>query len=328
MKKFLLILTLLLPIVPATVYSQNNAQRPVPSEWSEMWFLSGLEKVRFALDLSDAVIDGVEAADYKEMESEWDEGVKDMTRRFISSFNKSAQNGYLPLRIGLATESDICLVLKVGEVTEDGSHVEGLFNAYDSNNNLLFSRKVSAVKGHFGSHLNLMGDALEKMGEELGFAITNRIRDVSASNLKDFKQIIKSNILNGETIRVNIDVSGKTAKDLVDNGFAANVDDAFEADIEKKFRNAFYDALAKSLKGAVREDQVVTGDGDDGLTLDMIIVNIYPREQYFVVAAELFLKRQDDFLSYAIIDNVAPRYPKSFCTVQMEGLGKNLGKIK
>lgn len=328
MKKFLLSFTLLLSLVVMAGNLQENAQRTVPSSWNEMWFLSGLEKVRFALDLSGAVIDGVEAADYKEMESGWDEGVKDMTRRFISSFNKSAQSGYLPLRIGLATESDICFVLKVGEVTEDGSHVEGVFNTYDKNDNLLFSRKVSAEKGMFGSHLNLMGDALEKMGEDLGSAISNRIRDVSASNLKGFKQDIKSNILNGETIRVNVDVSSKTSKEIIDNGYASAVDDAFKADMEKTFRDAFYEALAKSLKGAVREDQVVTGGGDDGLTLDVKVVNMYPREQYFIIVAELFLKRQDEHLSYGIIENGELKYPKTFCTIQMEKIGKSLGKIK
>lgn len=327
MKK-LLIIVLLLPLVAMADNPQNSAQRPVPSAWNEMWFLSGLVKARFALDLSDAVIDGVEAADYKETESEWDEGVNDMTRRFISSFNKSAQNGYLPLRIGLATESDICFVLKVGEVTEGGSHVEGGFNAYDKNDNLLFSRNVSSENGRFGSHLNLMGDALEKMGEELGYAIANRIRDVSTSNLKGIKQDIKSNILRGETIRINVDISNKMAKELIDNGYASVVDDAFKADMEKTFRDAFYEALAKSLKGSVREDQIVTGGGDDDLTLVVKVVTMYPREQYYIIVAELFLRSQNELISYGIIENGEFKYPKTFCTIQMEKLGKNIGKIK
>lgn len=326
MRRILPLILLFFALAPCIPLLAQDKQA-VPSTWDKAYFLSGHSRARFALDLSEAVINGVEAEDFKAMEPEWKTGVKDMTLDFVQAFNKAAASGIQPFRIGSTMETELCFVLKVGDVTEGGACVEGVLEILSADGTLLFAKPVYARKGMFGTQLNLMGDALVVMGAALGGEVSNRFR-APDSNLKELKQAVKGLVKDGETIALRFEFSDYLLTQLVDREYAKAADEAFVAGMEKTFFDSFKASLAKSL-GPVPEDKVfVAEENPSGAVMTVRFIAVANRQDETDMFAEVFLKKGDGTLVYGILNNGEITGLKKFCDLQMERMGKKLGKIK
>lgn len=325
MKRFFVFVVLFL--LPWGLTAQDNPQT-VPSTWDKAFCLSGHSRARFELDLSKAVINGVEAEDFKATEPEWKTGVQDMILDFVKAFNAAAAEGVLPMRIGPTMEADRCFLLHVGDVTEGGACVEGMLDIRSADGELLFSRPVYARKGIFGTQLNLMGDALELMGGNLGKEISNRLR-APDSNLKEIKQAIKDLVKGGESTAISVSFPDALLKSLEERGYAKSADEAFVKDMEKQFFDAFRTTLSKSL-GSVPEDKLfIAGENPGGAVMKVCFVTLANIRDETELFAEVFLEGQDGKMTYGILCNdELTSLKKIFCSLQMEKMGKKLGKIK
>jgi hypothetical protein len=67
------------------------------------------------------------------------------------------------------------LVILPLKVTEKGSHIQGFFRIADKSGKEVFTHRFDNEAGIFGSALNLMGDAFEDLGEELGKAFKKNV---------------------------------------------------------------------------------------------------------------------------------------------------------
>lgn len=160
-KKILFSLILSLLIVP--VYAQKVQDTP----WSQLSQVAETRKINFEIDYSKADILGEDYADFVAGDAAWATDEGEIRSRFIRSFNTEADDGRYPHRLGSYGESDVKMLIKILEVRESGSSVSGLLFLYKENK-LVFIRKVYAEKGRVGSVGNLMGDAMEVIGESLG----------------------------------------------------------------------------------------------------------------------------------------------------------------
>lgn len=334
-----LIICLMLSLFSVFGIAQNNSTDL--NTWDDIIFLDGVHKARFVLDLSNALIDGIEASDFKEMDPNWDDGVKEMTMRFMSAFNNISANGINPLRIGVNTESDITLYLIVHKATDDGSHVYAQFEARNQEGQCLFSRSVEAEQGHRGTRLNLMGDALEKMGKQIALKITSILskeskeieEDAPDINDADIRPCLKRLMLGRESIAIHITVSERCASQLLGNKYITTFNDGIVYEMGQQFRDSFVKAFVKSSKNIYPMEKIFLGETNpDGATMHIEFAWLYGRMEggfhnTFIVS-RVHITDKDGKQVSGVIETGVITTSRNFVAEQMTALGKKLGKVK
>lgn len=121
--------------------------------------------ISFKLDYSESMIKNIPFEDFVDLEENWELGYKEITAKFLAEANDEL-GGKLILSSKKETEWQI--VLKLDRVDDDGGSFGSLY-LYDKNGNVLAeTSKIHGVGGKFGTQLNLMGDAAERMGKQVG----------------------------------------------------------------------------------------------------------------------------------------------------------------
>ena len=151
------------------------------SPWSELSFLANDPLLNLFLDFSEAEILHQEARDFIANEPNWASGIAEVEAKFISNFNKRADKGKTPHRVGHYADAPYTLLLKVTTVEDKGSEINGYLCILDIEGNIVFCRKFEAEDGVAGSVLNLMGDAMTGYGEDLGDSFRLHARDRNSS---------------------------------------------------------------------------------------------------------------------------------------------------
>lgn len=340
MKKLLVFLLLCTLCFSLTGQENNPAATSgtvasgVSTSWNDMPFLTGVFKARFVLDLSDALINGIEAADFPEIEPEWENGVKEMKLKFMSAFNNEAAKGIHPIRIGLNTEAPLTFFLVVTTVTEDGSLVNGIFEVRDSDNTLLFSKAVWAEKGHHGSVPNLMGDALEEMGEMIGRKLSGNVEvEIPVIDDQDIRNSIKAIVSNGESISINLKIAHNCAAQLLGKSYIKVVDAVQISELSSIFIDSFRKALSKSTGKTISEKEVFLGESNPGgaqitITLDSLYGRMDGGFHNTFIAYVIIINTQDGQVISGVTENGEVTTIKNFMVKQMEDLGKKMGRFK
>lgn len=102
---------------------------------------------------------------FVELETNWEEGYKELTAKFLAESNDKL-NGRLIL--SAKKQTDLKLVVKVEKVDNDGETYGKLY-LYDKNNEVIaISSKIHGEGGRWGTQLNLMGDAIQRVGKQVG----------------------------------------------------------------------------------------------------------------------------------------------------------------
>lgn len=268
MKRILFLFAIACAALFTTVAYGQEDMDDVSSSWKELSFLVGEENAKFILDLSDAIITGVPVEDYKEIDEEWDTEVKNMTSRFIAAFNGATLKADRPFKIGLNMDSNLEFVLRILEASERGSNVRAQFEIQDKQENLLFSTEVKAERGMWGTRLNLMGDALEAMGEK----IAKKICSLELDN-KPLKLQLKNTIGNGETIAIRLNVSSRFSRELRDELKIRKVTEAIFEQMVDSFESGFIEAYGK--KHQIEASQLIRyTDGYEGNVLNLYLLSI------------------------------------------------------
>lgn len=159
MKKLFTIIIAALMILP--LYAENP--------WKDLSFLGSVKKINFVIDYSEADIVGEEFEDFVAGEVEWETYAQEIRSKFVRAFNQEANDGDYPHRVGNYDDAKYTLVLKVQSVTAKGSEIHTKVLVANQDGEVLFKREDEWCKrGTFGSVCNLMGDAMGKMGTEIG----------------------------------------------------------------------------------------------------------------------------------------------------------------
>jgi len=162
MKRIYLIVSLVFLTTPLL------AQYGAGSRWSELGFLAQSRKLNLVIDYSFADMLGEDYVDFVAGEADWDRYAPEIRSRFIRAFNSEADDGPFPHRIGSYQDADYVIYIHVRKVHDGGSVVKGVMDITDAEGNVFFSREVEGNEGRFGSVCNLMGDAFEELGEDVG----------------------------------------------------------------------------------------------------------------------------------------------------------------
>jgi len=159
MKKLFALITAALLIMP--LYAEDA--------WKELSFLASVKKINLVIDYSEADIVGEDFEDFVQGEKEWDTYEQEIRSKFVRAFNQEANDGDYPHRVGNYEDSKYTLVLKVKTVTKKGSEIHTKVLVTNQEGKVVFVRDDEwCEKGKYGSVPNLMGDAMGKMGMELG----------------------------------------------------------------------------------------------------------------------------------------------------------------
>ena len=105
----------------------------------------------------------MDAEDFIAQELDWDKGLAEMKTKFIQAFNEKSS-----VRAVTSKETDYTLTIIPLTVTESGSHIKGILSITNKEGVEVFQHRFDNEAGMFGSAINLMGDAFEDLGEELG----------------------------------------------------------------------------------------------------------------------------------------------------------------
>jgi len=164
MKKYLLLS--ILACLSLSIFAQNTPE----NSWKDLSFLDGQSQINFTVDFSRAIILDMDVEEFIAQEPDWDEGLAEMRAKFIQAFNEKS-----PVKAVTGEDTDYMLVILPLKVTEKGSHVQGFFRIADQSGKEVFTHRFDNEAGIFGSALNLMGDAFEDLGEELGKAFKKNV---------------------------------------------------------------------------------------------------------------------------------------------------------
>lgn len=157
MKKYFLLS--ILACLSLSIFAQNTPE----NSWKDLSFLDGQSQINFTVDFSRAIILDLDVEEFIAQEPDWDEGLAEMRAKFIQSFNEKS-----PVKAVTGEDTDYMLVVLPLSVTEKGSHIKGFLRIADKSGKEVFTHRFDNEAGIFGSALNLMGDAFEDLGEELG----------------------------------------------------------------------------------------------------------------------------------------------------------------
>lgn len=152
MKKLFFVICLI--TISTVLYSQSLTEGSFDC-------LKNEQKISFQYDLKDAVIKGFSYEDYINYEPKWERGFYEVTMKFISEAN-TALNGKFILTY--TKDCNYTLTFKVTDVDNKGTTYGDLILTDKEGNQVASVQNLYAKGGHFGSHLNLMGDAAKRAG--------------------------------------------------------------------------------------------------------------------------------------------------------------------
>lgn len=133
--------------------------------------LANEREVCVKLDYTGAMIDDLPFDVFLETEDNWDKGNREILLKFIKEANKE-ESGILFLT---KKETKYILVFKAISVSGRGTTI-GYLNLLDNEDNIIAKTdNFKARGGRFGTHINLMGDAAERLGEMVGSFIKEQI---------------------------------------------------------------------------------------------------------------------------------------------------------
>lgn len=124
--------------------------------------LSNESVVKIELDYSDALINGVLFEDFVALEENWETGYKEILMKFVQEANGSGN-----LKYSTKAETNYKLVIKVKNCDRDGETDGSLLLLNKDNEIVAVAEKLNANGGSFGSQMNLMGDAAERLGKKV-----------------------------------------------------------------------------------------------------------------------------------------------------------------
>ena len=170
MKRLILLVFCCITINYATAQNVDTYQ-----SWSALSQFANEEVLSYDIDFSNATINAQEVEIFIAHESRWEEGLKDISYRFMTAFNQQAFQGNTPHRISPMQKYPYTLHVKVLQVTtclfsKHKTHIKAIVSITDQNGITLFSKQVEERNGIFGTHLRLIGDALQAVGETVGRA--------------------------------------------------------------------------------------------------------------------------------------------------------------
>ena len=137
-------------------------------DWNNLRITANERKINFQIDWSGAIIQNIDYPEWVEGEKDWKGSEAELRNKFIKSFNGITDNGDYPHRLGNYAEAPYSLILHIVNVNEDGSMIQAVVSVVDDHENTIFQKEHFSNKGHWGSTINLMGDALEEMGRSVG----------------------------------------------------------------------------------------------------------------------------------------------------------------
>lgn len=161
-------LVLLILLIPYVFFSSYAQELPKENKWTDLERLAEIPRFDFRLDFTYVNILGLSYEDYKTMDPEWALYEARFLSYFISSFNAEASIGKWPHSLGYRTSDEYSMVLQISHVAKNGSHVYANLYVFNQNGQIFFYRSVEAKKGRIGSVCNLMGDALNALGHDVG----------------------------------------------------------------------------------------------------------------------------------------------------------------
>ena len=127
-------------------------------------FLKKYESLKIVVDYSTAVIDNMDYATRREVDTDWIKNEKVVTSRFITSFSKVLSSR----DIKVSNNSDLLFVLKVTKIDSDGE-CYGFAEFHDKEGGVLASIiGLNGNGGKIGSLTNLAGDGMERLAENIG----------------------------------------------------------------------------------------------------------------------------------------------------------------
>ena len=128
--------------------------------------------VSVSIDYSESKIDKVPFDIFLESEEEWDKGYHDILLNFVKAANKYGHG----IKYITKKTSNYQLVFKAKDVDQDGETIGSLI-LLDKNDHIVgVADKFHARGGKYGSQMNLMGDASERMGKKVGKFIKKQVR--------------------------------------------------------------------------------------------------------------------------------------------------------
>ena len=325
------IVYVLLFLLPFSAMGQESSKKGKKADKSLWECLGGATKAKFVLDLSEAVIEGIEAGDYAVFEPDWDKEVLEMNKKFISSFNTASAKGPYPLRIGLTTQSDITIVIVVTTVTGDGSNVNANFEIRSKDGETLYTEPVSADEGRFGSVLNLMGDAFEKMGTRLGRKVSSRTAGVSKVKEMDVKKAIVNVLQEDRSIAVHLVLSAELKEKLVRYNLSKPINTETERTLAEQFLSTFYSSLSRSFKGNIDPDRVflATSNPDGALvTVNLVELRSGDEKDTMNILSDIIVKVNDSEPILGTVETGAPMAAKNYIVMQIRQIGNHLGAVE
>ena len=160
MKRILITSALLLLAITAS----SQARLDSPKNLRQM---AGQSNINLVIFWKSALIVDVPFNEWVKGEPDWAESETEIRLRFMKSFNGEARRFGAPFRVGTHPDADFTLVIRVVDVTNDGSKVTSEVSFIDKDRTPIYSDLWVFDDGMFGSVANLMGDAFALGGKKM-----------------------------------------------------------------------------------------------------------------------------------------------------------------
>ena len=134
--------------------------------------LANESSVYLSIDYVDSKIAKIPFDIFIEGEDNWDEGYRDITKKLIMSANKKSHG----IKYISKKTENYQLVLKVIKVDNDGETRGNLLLLDKDDNVIAVAESFYAEGGRFGSQMNLMSDAAERLGGKIAVFIKKQIK--------------------------------------------------------------------------------------------------------------------------------------------------------
>jgi hypothetical protein len=146
-----------------------QAQKVVKGSFSA---LANESAVSVKIDYTDSRIDKVPFEIFLEGEENWDEGYREILFKFVKAANQNSSG----LKYLTKQTENYQLVFKAVTVDDDGNTTGSLCLMDKDNQVVAEAGKFKANGGRFGSQMNLMGDAAERLGKKVAKFIEKAIK--------------------------------------------------------------------------------------------------------------------------------------------------------
>ncbi|GEM_PF-522191 len=157
----------------------GKAQEIVQGSFSS---LSDAHAVSVRFDFESSTVDGLPLSDFIENES-FEEGdsykdafAKDL-REIVGDFIEEFNDTNCPMLLTVSDSPKILLTVSCSSISRKGNEVKCLYSFTNKDDDaVIASISMTSKDGRVGSFTNLMGDAFEKAGKDLGCYIKKMIK--------------------------------------------------------------------------------------------------------------------------------------------------------